>query len=465
MLHNCEEKIIELTSGHEFEKYIKALGLTKEDGIIIQNNLLNAYYINQIDVNNIESQLKANINKLLNDRDIEVKQKDLDDDEKYLIYRYNQEYMRVYCSNCRTQILFDDTYCHNCGKKTNYTQNTIGYNIIDNTNPPEHSSIKYSKTTLLHTTYKLLRYLQDNPVISNIPREILAPYSIDINAVIDYALNNNLIKTSVNSANYYLRLTHLSKEELMKIALNNKLKTEGTKSEIATRLIKNIEYSKLNLLINNKAYTLTDMGVKFLEDNTYIIFYDVFLCNYSFDEYIQLYNENKDKLDKIEIGFLFLKNLRKKYVKEFKWKSYRNTFKEEFKIAEFSKNKTLKITSLINLFICDINSWNNNVFLVEDTVLDDFLSELFLNLKKEYDLNKEVEKYFIDVYDSIELPYCIIPKQDTYNYLIELLNNKSIESIRYDIKSKFHFKLDENYFFDSLEEQKRVCSLLKDSFY
>lgn len=95
MLHNCEEKIIELTSGHEFEKYIKALGLTKEDGIIIQNNLLNAYYINQIDVNNIESQLKANINKLLNDRDIEVKQKDLDDDEKYLIYRYNQEYMRV----------------------------------------------------------------------------------------------------------------------------------------------------------------------------------------------------------------------------------------------------------------------------------------------------------------------------------------------------------------------------------
>ena len=66
MLHNCEEKIIELTSGHEFEKYIKALGLTKEDGIIIQNNLLNAYYINQIDVNNIESQLKANINKLLN---------------------------------------------------------------------------------------------------------------------------------------------------------------------------------------------------------------------------------------------------------------------------------------------------------------------------------------------------------------------------------------------------------------
>lgn len=55
MLHNCEEKIIELTSGHEFEKYIKALGLTKEDGIIIQNNLLNAYYINQIDVNNIES--------------------------------------------------------------------------------------------------------------------------------------------------------------------------------------------------------------------------------------------------------------------------------------------------------------------------------------------------------------------------------------------------------------------------
>lgn len=352
MLHNCEEKIIELTSGHEFEKYIKALGLTKEDGIIIQNNLLNAYYINQIDVNNIESQLKANINKLLNDRDIEVKQKDLDDDEKYLIYRYNQEYMRVYCSNCRTQILFDDTYCHNCGKKTNYTQNTIGYNIIDNTNPPEHSSIKYSKTTLLHTTYKLLRYVQDNPVISNIPREILAPYSIDINVVIDYALNNNLIKTSVNSANYYLRLTHLSKEELMKIALNNKLKTEGTKSELATRLIKNIEYSKLNLLINNKAYTLTDMGVKFLEDNTYIIFYDVFLCNYSFDEYIQLYNENKDKLDKIEIGFLFLKNLRKKYVKEFKWKSYRNTFKEEFKIAEFSKNKTLKITSLINLFIC-----------------------------------------------------------------------------------------------------------------
>ena len=102
----------------------------------------------------------------------------------------------------------------------------------------------------------------------------------------------------------------------MKIALNNKLKTEGTKSELATRLIKNIEYSKLNLLINNKAYTLTDMGVKFLEDNTYIIFYDVFLCNYSFDEYIQLYNENKDKLDKIEIGFLFLKNLRKKYVKE-----------------------------------------------------------------------------------------------------------------------------------------------------
>lgn len=284
MLHNCEEKIIELTSGHEFEKYIKALGLTKEDGIIIQNNLLNAYYINQIDVNNIESQLKANINKLLNDRDIEVKQKDLDDDEKYLIYRYNQEYMRVYCSNCRTQILFDDTYCHNCGKKTNYTQNTIGYNIIDNTNPPEHSSIKYSKTTLLHTTYKLLRYVQDNPVISNIPREILAPYSIDINVVIDYALNNNLIKTSVNSANYYLRLTHLSKEELMKIALNNKLKTEGTKSELATRLIKNIEYSKLNLLINNKAYTLTDMGVKFLEDNTYIIFYDVFLCNYSFDE-------------------------------------------------------------------------------------------------------------------------------------------------------------------------------------
>ena len=140
-------------------------------------------------------------------------------------------------------------------------------------------------------------------------------------------------------------------------------------------------------------------------------------------------------------------------LKNLKWKSYRNTFKEEFKIAEISKNKTLKITSLINLFICDINSWNNNVFLVEGTVLDDFLSEIFFNLKKEYDLNKEVEKYFIDVYDSIELPYCIIPKQDTYNYLIELLNNKSIESIRYDIKSKLHFKLDENYF-DNLEEQK-----------
>lgn len=105
------------------------------------------------------------------------------------------------------------------------------------------------------------------------------------------------------------------------------------------------------------------------------------------------------------------------------------------------------------------------MYFVGGTVLDDFLSEIFLNLKKEYDLNKEVEKYFIDVYDSIELPYCIIPKQDTYNYLIELLNNKSIESIRYDIKSKLHFKLDENYFFDNLEEQKRVCSLLKDSFY
>lgn len=475
MVYECEEIIVKLTTGNEFEKYLTSIGLKKEDEKFIQNQLLNDFYMDYVDKDGVETRLNEIINQLLIDREItDESVNDLNDDEKYLTYLYNQNHTITYCSNCRSKILYNDSYCYKCGVKTDYkSPSVIGYNVrnkheksIEKNKIVDDSKIP-SQVALLYASYIVLEYIKNNPVISKIPKEILRKYDIDENTVYNYILNEKLINISDNNNSFYLRLSKLSEEELKELLLKYNLEVQDTKVNMISSLIHNINHDELDLILKHKVYLVTKKGKQLIEDNPQIFFYNKFLKDYSFEVYNQLYIENKGVLNISKIGRLFLQRIRENSIKTYKWGTYRNTFLSNYEIAKFTHDKKMITNSLLSLYICDISSWSNNKFLVDGIVIVPYIKKLLIdNLKDEYYKDEEAfKKQFLDICKNIDFPSFMIPPKALYVYLIRILHDEPIRTIKKEVKTKIHLDMNADYYFDNEFDQDRVSEMIKDTYY
>lgn len=473
MNYDCEEKIVELTSGDDFEKYLLLKGLNKEDSITIQNQLLNDFYMNYIKEDTIEIRLNYIINKMLIDRKIASKEINyLTSDEKFLIYLYNQDHTVMHCTNCNSTILYNDSYCHNCGMKTKYNSTSkVGYNKIkdtkqyspkDDINQTTSTLNDNKKIKLDYAIFTFLEYINNDPVFSSNQK-----FSDTINnqTIIDYVTKNDLAVHPSGNNTFYMRLTKLPEIEIKNIA--NKFKIDYADKETTIhQLIKTVPSDKLDKIIPNDVYHITEKGLKIVQSNPQIFFYNKFLRNYSLIDFEKYYNENKSRFNVSQIGLGFITNIRNNNKEELKWDDYRNTYLTEYLISRFIKNQESVILSLLSVFVCDMNHWDNNKLSTNSTIVAPFVSSMLINAKIEYNLNEnQINHYFTQACDKIEIPYFIIPQHAMYIYLKRILNNESIELIKKEVKTKLHFNPTMNYTFKNKYEEDKVVKEIRNVYY
>ncbi|WP_455644873.1 hypothetical protein [Methanosphaera sp.] len=388
---NQNNKIDDLTTGPLFINYLKQLGLTENDGINLRNQLYYEYNNNYINLAELEDRLIQLITKTLKNNGLNYPYNDyFDDNEKYLIYLYNQKHMTMHCHICKEVILYNDTYCHNCGEKTGYkSSNVIGYNNSnsnENYTHPTNTSHE-NKTTPgdKNRLYAIITYLI---ALDNKPSDSYRP-------------EESLFK------NY-----NITREELEKIMLNS-------------NLISNQE--------ENNFYSLTNTGLELIASNPQIFFYNKFLKQYPPNLFEELYQSHKNELSLPEIGLIFIKNYERKYVNEFKWKSYRNTLLTEYIIEDLTKNES-RIETILKIFICDINPWKDNELTNVYQVVVPFICENIKKIVKDCNLSKDdLYSYFIKAVEDIKLPKLVIKEEEIFERLLNIVHDESIDLIQSEV--------------------------------
>ncbi|OED30357.1 hypothetical protein [Methanosphaera sp. WGK6] len=472
MAYNNE--IDNLTTGILFINYLKDLGLTEVDGINIRNQLYFEYNNNHIPFSELKHHLNQLINQILENKGLkQVYDYSLDENEKYLIYLYNQKHTTMHCSKCNNIILYNDIYCHNCGEKTGYiSSNVIGYLTTDS--PDNNSTTLFDKNKNnmtngnINRLYAIITYLillDNKPFNLYRPEESLfTKYNITREELEYFMINTDLIITQeLEDINYYTLGELYNIEELRNITRKYNLNSNGDKKTLITTLINNLDTKIVDEILEKRVYSVSNTGLTLIASNPQIFFYNKFLKQYTPNEFEEIYQANKNKLSLPQIGIIFLKEYEKKYLNEFKWQSYRNTLLNEYIIYDVIKNIDLKLELLLKIFICDINPWKDNELTNTYHPVIPFISETIKKIVEDYELNNtKLNAYFLKAVQDIKLPKLIISEDEIFKKLLELLTNKSINIIESEVLRNIN-KLTRNrkYIINTYENQEEVMKLLE----
>lgn len=337
----------------------------------------------------------------------------------------------------------------------------------------EHeNTIKKSKNPIkvtIEEKYMLISYLNQikyRPCLTNIRQLTIIDNLIDSSKIEEYAVKQGYLNKLEGTDKLNTVINSYRIMDLKEILRKHNLKITGRKQELIDRLRDNLNRAELNKEFDKKCYTVTVKGQRLLKNNPQVKFYESHFKHHSLKEYEAFYQENKNIGNMMEVSIKYLEDVGDENINKCKWFSYKwQSIREIAYIYYENDNYEKALNYFIELFICDLNYWDNNCNSMnqDNYINDQYITKLINTINILHLDIISLESIFNKCCINTKIPMLIIPKTEMFRYFIETINEEDINKINEDIKKRIntHHRLN-NLHFNSKKEEKEIVNIIKE---
>lgn len=161
----------------------------------------------------------------------------------------------------------------------------------------------------------------------------------------------------------------------------------------------------------------------------------------------------------------YLINLESKYANKGLWNQYRHLFLEQSRLYSKINDKDKQLETSLKFFICTINPWRDKIVSFNEEYIDTKETAKLINLIKDQKIRfNRLEELYIHVYNELKIPSEIIPIEESFKYLLNLIIGKTPEEINKEINERIIIDKTKQYTFSNKNQEKVVIKELENCF-
>ena len=367
--------------------------------------------------------------------------------QRETIFLSNYNYNLKLCPKCDSKLLLDDQFCYNCGEKVDcenivHPQPTPTAEVKPEPNQYNEVNVPVSKTDYPpEFRIPFVLYLEEvrkNPK-KEISNSILKKYDAELDKLKERALTDGLIELEppLMVANS-LKLT-----DIKKVLKEHNLKVSGKKEELIERLGENLSEEELNSHFKSEKYLITDKGVEFLNNNSYIIYIhkNSEVSEVIFPtEYVNIFDEREYPQE--EVYATLIDYFNGKFINQLnegKWDDFK---KYSNAIASVLKDQGYLEDAMImrfKVFFFDINNYSEELQKPnpsQTTLKSKDVYKLRDTLVKLNKPPEEVVKLFVTACGEFMFKR-EISDEDSWKYFVEIIQGKEIKEVSKEINEDY----------------------------
>ena len=345
---------------------------------------------------------------------------------KELKFFLNQEHNIMSCPKCGAIILRKDKFCYKCGCEVLKVRDGPTENVKKE-KPTQDENIAFKYAYVLY-----LDLINKYPGMKVANNKYLKDYGVKVSQLKKQATEDGYLE----EGNPLVAAKKCTVKDLKAILKEHNLLLVGKKAELIQRLAENLTEEELKKEFPSKLISVNEKGVQFIEENRYVFYYDqnTFLKErISVDEYESIFVEVDDLSDlnilkQVEDYLL----RREDFLAE---NGYFNEYVIGFYILNGLYNDLRDANKLLDnlfkIFIAGINAPGHGF-------IDEITSANIINLLNALRLDaNELKRAFDKAYDGLKLPSLAISKEESFTYLLKVLDGKDIGVLTEEIQSKY----------------------------
>ncbi|MBE6494734.1 MAG: zinc ribbon domain-containing protein [Methanosphaera stadtmanae] len=161
----------------------------------------------------------------------------------------------------------------------------------------------------------------------------------------------------------------------------------------------------------------------------------------------------------------YLINLENKYANKSLWNQYRHLFLEQSRLYSKINDKDKELETALKYFICTINPWRDKIVSFNEEYINSEETEKLIKLIKKHKIRfNRLEELYIHVYKELKIPSEIIPIEESFKYLLNLIIGKTPEEINKEINERIIIDKTKNYTFSNKNQEKVIIKELEKCF-
>ena len=354
-----------------------------------------------------------------------------DDDRDYFDYEHNPGT----CPYCYENVSLSDIICNNCGYNLQYKvdinefmkdeeinellkdvfeklaedKNNQARTTDENINKEEDKYLSPREKSLqkkdkdYQWTYSITKILLEMSEFNSLEKSIsyttLFRYFDHIDLK-NYLIENELITEYITEDNYDLILPNLTVANLKKILKKQKLRQSGKKDELINRIVEEGDLSKIKIRQYTRFesnYVISKKGMEYIQENLYIVEYEMYLNKFEFEEFDKYYQEHKKDEDLYTIIFNFQSLHEINCMENFNNEYYHDILRMKRMLLNDTRpdSKEAFINEL-KIFLFYLN--NDNIKLYQG-IINRVEDENRRQLRKSYDKSYNINQLLEEIYD------------------------------------------------------------------
>ena len=393
----------------------------------------------------------------------------LTQEEQILTFRYNQKNSTIKCPNCKSEVLYYDDYCYNCG---NDLKNSQKKKIEEKTIINKELLLKYASVCIV-------RELTRNPFLFQevtagmteyrllIVDEILIHFKpITVYEVLDYIISEGYVEMLEGEEKYKAFFSHCSDEYISHLLEQNNIREASSREGNILFLVNRLPGDMLEKITSQNIiesrgsnfFEVSDKGIKLVEENPKCILYDQIFYDFNLEYFDNMIDESV----KVNNVYDLLDESIDDSIEDLKWQSYSDLL---FKYAEFydyTNDSDKMLYYIIQHAICEFNPYGDNVIKSRMGIGEHLKNKIIYALStsnKEYD---ELEDIIHSAYVELKLPKNFISEEDVALLLEELFLVPEIRSVNKHLISIYGFeRIEEELVFKNQSEQEKIINKIE----
>lgn len=390
----------------------------------------------------------------------------LTQEEQILTFRYNQKNSTITCPNCKSEVLYYDDYCYNCG---NDLKNSQKKKIEEKTILNKELLLKYASVCLVRAlTYNPFLFQEvTNAMVDYKPLivdEILIHFKpITVYEVLDYIISEGYVVMLEGEEKYKSYFSHCTDEYICDLLEQNNIQQASSKEGNILFLINKIPRDILekitsNNIIENRGsnlFEVTDKGIKLVEESPKCTLYDQIFYDFN----IEYFDNKIDKSVNVNNVYELLDESINDSIENLKWQSYSELLYKYAEFYDYTNDSDKMLYYIIQHAICEFNPYSDNVIKSRIGIGEHLKNKVIYalsNSNKEYD---ELEQIIHAAYIGLKLPKNFISEEDVALLLEELFFVPEIRSVNKHLINIYGFeRIEEELEFHNQSEQEKIIN-------
>jgi len=371
----------------------------------------------------------------------------LTQEEQILTFRYNQKNSTITCPNCKSEVLYYDDYCYNCG---NDLKNSQKKKIEEKTIFNKDLLLKYASVCLVRAlTLNPLLFQQKTDAMMDyrplIVDEILIHYKpITVYEVLDYVISEGYVEMLEGEEKYKSYFSHCTDEYICNLLEQNNIPEASSREGNILFLINKIPRDILekitsNNIIENRGsnfFEVTDKGIKLVEENPKCTLYDQIFYDFNIEYFDNKIGESVN----VNNVYDLLDESINDSIENLKWQSYSDLLYKYAEFYDYTNDSDKMLYYIIQHSICEFNPFSDNTIKSRMGIGEHLKNKVIYalsNSNKEYD---ELEQIIHAAYIGLRLPKNFISEEDVALLLEELFFVPEIRSVNKHLINIYGFE-------------------------